>query len=276
MAQTDIAQAAVVATSAFTIDTSEPDVLTRWQASIRYRLESDPEGSFVSVHEGAVVGVAQAMIRERLWILSLLTVSPTLQRPGGGDGRALLNAALAYDRGTEAGIIMASDDPRALRLYGSSGFVLHPTFEARGKVDLARMPELDRGITEVEPDQVHTLAPISRALRGAAHTRELERDLSTGATIFRLGDRGFVVALPGRGASTLAARDQPAATALLWRALAHLQHDAETEISFITGAQQWALDVLMAARVPFHAYGAVAVRGNPGPLTPYIPSPPFG
>jgi GNAT superfamily N-acetyltransferase len=276
MGEADIAQAAAVSTAAFNMDISEPDVLRRWASSVRYRFESDPGGSFVTEHEGSVVGVAQAMIRERLWILSLLTVSPTLQRPGGGHGRALLNAALTYDRGTEAGMIMASNDPRALRLYGSSGFALHPTFEAKGKVDPDRMPEPDPAITVVRADQILTLAPISRALRGAAHTRELELGLGNGATIFRLEDRGFVVASRGRGVSTLAARDEQAATALLWRALAHLQNDAETEISFITDDQQWAIDVLLLARLPFQSYGAVAVRGNPGPLAPYIPSPPFG
>lgn len=145
MSEADIPQAASVALAAFEMDAADPAVHSRWQSSIGYRLATDPGGSFVSDQEGAVVGVAQALIRERLWILSLLSVSPTLRRPGGGDGRALMNAALAYGREIEAGIIMASNDPRALRLYGSSGFALDPAFEAQGKVDPDRIPGLIRG-----------------------------------------------------------------------------------------------------------------------------------
>ena len=78
-------------------------------------------------------GAAQAVIRDRLWILSLLTVSPTL-------GRAVRGARWSRrpshtTRGTDAGMIIASNDPRALRLYGSSGFALEPTFQVTGTVD---------------------------------------------------------------------------------------------------------------------------------------------
>jgi hypothetical protein len=269
----DVPQAAAVSMAAFGIDDSAPATRANWEWRTRYLLEQDPAGAFVTEHDGAVVGVAQAIIRERLWILSLLTVSPTLERPGGGDGRALVDAALRYDRDTDAGIIIASNDPKALRLYGSSGFALKPTFEARGKVDPSRIPPLRPDITEVPRDRVHSLAGISRAVRGAPHTEDFALAFRRGAIVFRLADRGFVVAMPGRGVWGLAALDQEAATALLWRGLAHVQDDPETEISFVTGDQQWALDVLLAARLPFQSYGAIAVRGNPGPLTPYIPTP---
>jgi GNAT superfamily N-acetyltransferase len=274
MTESDVLPALSVTAAAFKLDLSEESERAGWEWRIRHALRTDPEGAFVTEHEGAVVGVAQTVIRDRLWILSLLTVSPALQRAGGGDGRALVNAALAYDRDTEAGLIIASNDPRALRLYGSSGFALHPTFDARGKVDPSRIPALHPGITEVPPEQIETLAPISRAVRGAAHTEDFALALNRGATVFRLEDRGFVVAIPGRGVWALAALDEQAATALLWRALDHLKDDAETEISFITGKQQWAIEVLLAVRLPFQSYGALAVRGNPGPLTPYIPTPP--
>jgi hypothetical protein len=274
MTESDVAQVVTVATAAFEIDLSDPKRRAGWEWRTRRLLESDPGGAFVTEHDGAVVGVAQALIRERLWILALLTVSPTLERPGGGDGRALVNAAMRYDRDTEAGIIMASNDPKALRLYGSSGFALTPTFEARGKVDPSRIPAPHPDITEVPLEQIDTLAPISRAVRGAAHTQDLPIAFKRGATVFRLKDRGFVVAMPGRGVWALAALDEQAAMALLWRGLDHVKDDAETEISFITGAQQWAIEVLLAARLPFQSSGAIAVRGNPGPLTPYIPTPP--
>jgi len=276
MSAADIPQAASVALAAFEIDADEPEIHSRWQRNIGYRLSTDPGGSFVTEHQGAVVGVAQALVRERLWILSMLTVSPTLPRTGGGDGRALMKAGLAYGRDTEAGIIMASNDPRALRLYGSSGFALEPTFEAQGRIDPDRIPALDPDITQVSAAQIPELAPISRALRGAAHTQELENAVNDGASIFRLRDSGFVLTIPERGVAALAARDEAAATALLWHGLAHLKDDALTTVDFITARQQWAIEVLLAARLPFKSLGAIAVRGYPGPLWPYIPSPPYG
>jgi ribosomal protein S18 acetylase RimI-like enzyme len=205
MSQADIPQAAIVALTAFEMDAADPDVHSRWQKSLAYRLATDPGGSFVSEHQGAVVGVAQALIRDRLWILSLLSVSPTLERPGGGDGRALINAGLAYGRDTAAGMIMASNDPRALRLYGSSGFALEPAFEAKGRVDPDRIPRTDPDITQVAVAAIPELAPISRALRGAAHTQDLENAVNGDASLFRLRDRGFVMTTRGRGVSLLAA-----------------------------------------------------------------------
>jgi hypothetical protein len=161
-------------------------------------------------------------------------------------------------------------------LYGSFGFALEPAFEAQGKVDPDRIPATDPDITPVSVPQIPELAPISRALRGAAHTQDLENAVNGGAALFRLGDRGFVLTISGRGVSVLAARDEAAATALLWHGLAHVKDDAETTVDFITGRQQWAIEVLLAARLPFKSLGAIAVRGNPGPLWPYIPSPPYG
>ena len=273
MRESDVAQAAAVSAAAFEQDLSDPQTAAKWQWRLRYTLRTDPKGAFVTEHEGQVVGVAQAIIRERLWVLSLLTVSPTLRRPGGGDGRALVTRALAYDDETDAGIIIASNDPRALRLYAGSGFTLMPTFEAKGTVDPGSIPPLDPRITEVPPEELLTLAPISRAVRGASHGQDLELALNQGGSVFRLHDRGFVVAIPGRGVWALAALDEQTATALLWHGIDHVKADAETEIGFISGAQRWAIDVLLAARLSFQAYGAIAVRGAPGPLMPYIPTP---
>ena len=83
----------------------------------------------MSETDGVISGLAQAMVREELWVLSLLTVSPT--RGQGGEGRALVNASLDYGRETtDRAIIVASNHPGALRLYASSGFSVEPTFEA--------------------------------------------------------------------------------------------------------------------------------------------------
>jgi hypothetical protein len=72
---------------------------------------------------------------------------------------------------------------------------------------------------------------------------------------------------------TLVARDEEAATILLWNALALT--DGEVSVRWITGEQQWAIDVIVRARVPLVAYGALCVRGTPGPLRPFLPTAPF-
>ncbi|HEX3804733.1 MAG TPA: GNAT family N-acetyltransferase [Solirubrobacteraceae bacterium] len=273
MTESDIPPAATVSAEAFELDLGKPGARHIWEARIRHSLRTDPEGSFVSERDGIIAGVAQAVVRERLWILSLLTVSPTRSR--GGEGRALVRAALGYERDTDAGVIIASNDSRALRLYGTSGFRLEPSFQVTGSVDATLIPELHPDITEVQPLELERLAPISRAVRGAAHTLDLGVALMRGASIYCLGDRGFVVTTPGRGVWALAARDEGAAQALLWYGLHQLRDERKIEIGFVTGRQQWAIDVFLAARLPFRSYGAVATHGNLGPLHPYIPSPPF-
>jgi hypothetical protein len=186
-----------------------------------------------------------------------------------------VDATLDYYGDCRGGIIIASNDPRALRLYGSSGFALEPTFKASGVVDTDLMPELSQEIVAVDPSRLELLAPISRAVRGAAHTHDLAVALVRDASVFLLPDRGFVVTMPGRGIWALAALDEPAARELLWFGLAHLRDEPAVEVGWISGRQQWAIEIMLAARLSLSAYGAIATRGSLGPLHPYIPSPPF-
>lgn len=273
MAETDVSQVVTATAEAFATDISAPRLRRIWEHRVRHSLRTDPAGSFVSERSGRVTGAAQAVIRERLWVLSLMAVSPTLGR--GGEGRALMDATLAYGAGTEAGMIIASDDPRALRLYASAGFALEPTFRASGAIDPTLIPRIDSPITQVDPGDLSTLAAISRAARGAAHTPDLEVALFAESSVYRLEDRGFVVTYPGRGIWMLAARDEQAAVALLWYGLAALRHEPRVDIGWISGRAQWALDLCVAARLSFTTYGAIGTRGAVGPLHPYIPSPPF-
>src|SRR5579863_467809 len=264
MAEADIPHVATITAEAFATDISPARMRSIWENRLRHSLRTDPGGSFVSERAAQMTGAAQAVIRDGLWILSLMAVSPTLGV--GGEGRALMDATLGYDSGTQGGLIIASDDPRALRLYASSGFAIEPTFKATGRVDPALIPALNPAITDVEPEQLDTLGPISRAARGAAHTPDLEVARFAGASFHRLEDRGFVVAYPRRGIWMLAATDEQAATALFWHAVARLQDEPQVDVGWISGRQQWALDVCLAARLSFTTYGAIGTRGAVGPL----------
>lgn len=271
MRAADVGAVAQLTAAAFSRDLTDESAARRWHQRVAYLLESDPDGAFVAEHDGRVVGVAEAMARERLWCLSLFAVAPDVQ--GAGTGRALLDRALAYAPVTDAGLIVSSNDPRALGLYAQAGFAMHPTFEARGCVDHGRLPPHDGSVREVDGDAVGSLAAVARAIRGAPYTAELRYALEGGARILCLADRGFAVIMPDRPIWLLVARDETTAATLLWNALARAE--GPVSVRWITGGQQWAIDVLVRARLRLVAYGALCVRGRPGPLKPFLPSGPF-
>ncbi len=87
----------------------------------RAGLASDPDGYFCAVEEGQIRGMVSALVRGRVWYLSMLFVLPGEQ--GRGLGRALLEPALAYGaaRGTEIRCTWATLDPRAQARYVMAG-----------------------------------------------------------------------------------------------------------------------------------------------------------
>jgi GNAT superfamily N-acetyltransferase len=269
---TDLAAAAALSAEAFEIDIGERSAAERWQRRVAHPLSTDPDGAFVAERDGSVIGVAQALRRERLWCLSLLAVVPGAQ--GAGAGRLLLERTLAYGGGTDAGLIPSSSDPRALRLYGLAGFSLLPTFDATGVLDRSALPRTGAEVRAAGSADLEALAAISRDVRGAPHTSEIEFALRSGARLVRLGDRGFAVAVPGRGVWLLVARDDAAAAALLWSALA-LAETEQPSVRWITADQQWAIEIVLRAGLRLVPYGALCVIGNPGPLRPFLPSGPF-
>ena len=269
---TDLAVVTELAAAALDIHTSDPADAARWSARVAHPLETDPDGAFVAELDGEVVGVASAIERERLWCLSLLAVHPRGQSSGAG--RALLERALAYATDTDIGLIPSSNDPRALRLYALAGFALLPTFQVAGVVDRAALPEPHGEVHAAGPADLEALAPISREVRGAAHTLELEYAIRMGMRILRVGDRGFAVVSPGRGVWLLVARDDAAASQLLWAALAMAGTEHPT-VRWITAEQQWAVEIVVRAGLRLVPYGALGVRGAPGPLRAFLPSGPF-
>jgi GNAT superfamily N-acetyltransferase len=269
----DIAAAVSLAADAFAFDL-QAQRRPHWEQRVALLLDSDPEGAFAAELEGRLVGLAQAMRRERLWVLSLLTVLPAAQ--GSGAGRALFEHALSYGSRDDPALIVSSNDPRAMRLYASAGFALHPTLETDGVLDRAALPRPDARVREAGARDLDALAMISRETRGAPYTSELEFALTEGAVLLRLADAGFAAVMPGQGVSLLAAREPQPACTLLWEALARVGDGCERPVvRWITGAQQWALQLLVAAGYGLTAHGALAVRSAPGRLHPFLPSGPF-
>jgi len=269
----DLPAAATAAAAALGVDTGDAESSDRWRKRVGHPLRTDPDGAFVAERDGRVIGVAQALRRERLWCLSLLAVHPEEQI--AGVGRALLARALAYSGGTEAGLITSSSDPRALRLYGLAGFALLPTFEAAGAIDRDLLPRPDPEIREGDLGDLEALAPISRDIRGGPHTLELEFALGLGGRLRRGGVGGSAAPTPGHGLWLLVAYDETAAASLLWSALALAEPAERPPVRWITADQQWAIEVLLRARLRLTPSRALCVRGRPGPLRPFLPSGPF-
>jgi predicted N-acetyltransferase YhbS len=269
----DIDAAVTISAAAFGVDLTDEVAKRRWHSRIEYPVALDPEGMLVAERDGRIVGVAQAMRRERVWCLSLLTVDPTAQSAGAG--RALFDRALQYDAGTDAGLIVSSNDPRAMRLYGMAGFRLLPTLQTEGAADRTRLRRTDGAVREAGVEELEALAAISRDVRGAPHTAEIEFALRDGGRLLRHGDRGFVVVNDRWGVWLLVACDDEAAATLLWAAIGEVSEADRPLVTWLTAEQQWAFEVLLAAGMRLTAYGALCVRGDPGPLRPFIPSGPF-
>lgn len=241
----------------------------RWRERIAYPLETDPGGAFVAERDGQVIGVAEAVQRSSLWVLSFLAVDPQAQ--GAGAGRALMRAALGYGD-PRRGLIVASDHAAALGLYERAGFVPRRALRARGRVDHGARRDGPCPVRPGTEADLELAAAISVEQRGASHP--LGFALRRGGQLLVVPGRGFTVAQPGYGVWVLAARDEEAAAALLWRGL-HVAGAAEQYVRWITADNRWAVPVLEAAGLELTAYGAVCVRGDVGPLAPYLPSAPF-
>jgi hypothetical protein len=162
----------------------------------------------------------------------------------------------------------------AARLYATAGFSLRPALRALGRVDRRALPPRSASVRAGDAADLELAAEISRELRGAAHTAEIDFALRRGAQLLVCGDRGFAVAQEDYGVWLLAARDDAAATELLWRAL-DIGGAAEQPVRWITAGQDWAVSVALSAGLRLTGHGALCVRGTPGPLRPYLPSAPF-
>lgn len=273
MTHDDIEQATDVSARAFELDLDQPGARDRWRQRVAHISRTDPGGAFVAETGGEIVGVAEAMVREKLWVLALLTIDPAQQ--GAGIGRMLFDAALTY-RGSAPGggpgLIVSSDDPRAVRLYERAGFELTPTFTATGVVDPDVFGDPDPEIEVVGIEQLDRLEQVARLVRGAPMTLELPHALARGSTIFTLADRGYAVATPGDGIWSLTASDERSARRLLRRGLAHAAGLDPVRVRWITAAQEWAFEIVRDAGMSVTAHGGLCVRGRPGTLHPFLPS----
>ena len=246
-------------------------VRRRGEGRIRHLLRTDPAGCWSAVDgDGELVGVGIALLRDGVWGLSLLVVRPDVQAQGVG--RRLLEATLAYADGARGQIILSSTDPKAMRRYARAGLELVPMVAAAGIVDRSRIPAID-GVRTGTAADIPGTAAFSRHVRGAGHHVDLP-ELTSHDRSLLVHERGFAVHDHGTP-KLLAALDDEAARALLWACLAASGPGATVLVDFIGPGQDWAVQTVLEAGLALSPDGPVFVRGELGPLRPYLPSGPY-
>jgi GNAT superfamily N-acetyltransferase len=241
-----------------------------WTRRAKHLLAHDPDGCWVADVDGEVVGVAMAVRREKLWGLSAYFVRPG--RQGAGIGGALLDAVLGYSQGCLRGIIISTADPRAARRYRLAGFTLHPTMRISGTVDRSALPVVD-GVREGGPGDRELCDSVDRLTRGAAHG--VDHDFLCQEFSLLVCDlltaRGYCFVDETGSPVLLAATNRKAAQRLLWSALATSPPDAVVRIDYLTAAQEWAVDVALAAGLSLRTEGYLRLR-HMRPPAPSLPS----
>ncbi len=239
---------------------------------IAHVLGTDPGGSWVAEADGEIVGVALAIVREGVWGLSLFTTTPRHQ--GAGIGRRLLDATLEYGRDARGGIILATTDPRAIRRYALAGFDLWPTIDANGVPETGALPDSGAVRDGVVADDAALCHDVGRRVRGASHGPDIEAMVAAGGRLLVDPGHGFAIHRDG-SPKLLAALDEGSAQRLLAASLREAAPGAEASVEFMTAGQDWAVEVCVAARLSLVPGGPVFVRGELGPMAPYLPSGPY-
>jgi GNAT superfamily N-acetyltransferase len=282
LTETDVVAAAQVQLTSFD-DLKErmgesPTPITeqrRTWAEIRLRhfLAYDAGGCWIATDPaGEVIGVSLASIRGDLWGLSLLIVAPGVQ--SAGVGRRLLDAALGYAEGCDRAVILSTQDPRAMRLYASSGFDLHPQIQAEGIPDLRDMPASVDRARHMKRLDAALLEDIDQQVRGA--TRGPDHELmAQRCSLFVCDDdagRGYAHRTTTGHIAALSASDDATAGDLAWRCLEQAATvGTSIAVSHVSAGQQWAIRTALAARLTLRADGPVMWRGG-SPPPAYLPS----
>ena len=209
-------------------------------------------------------GCALALRREGVWGLSLLVVRPGLQ--SAGVGRALLRARARVRATARAG---GSSSPRPTRgrCAPTPGSGSTCTRAVRRKGDAARRARARRRPRRATRDDIPFTEAVDRHVRGARARRRHRAQLDDGPDAAdraraRLRRRSATV-----GCGLLAAFDDDGARDLLRAVLARA--DGEVTVSFITAAQQWAIEVCVEAGLDAaHRRGASSSAATSGRSRP--------
>jgi GNAT superfamily N-acetyltransferase len=249
-------------------DDRSPERRDAWVARTRRVVGTDPRGCWVAELGDDQVGFAVSSTRELMWLLSSFAVRPGLQ--GRGVGKALLAVAAEYGRGCLRAMVSSSEDPRATRTYRRAGFTLHPQMHLSGLVDRSAIPVVDH-VREGSAGDRDLMDSIDRRARGAAHGPDHLALLDEFRLLVTDRPAGSGYAYVARNGSPVlvAATSMRTAGALTWEALASSAPDQPVTIGHVTAANEWALDVGMAARLDLGQSGYLGLR-RMKPPAPYL------
>jgi GNAT superfamily N-acetyltransferase len=245
-----------------------PERNAAWAARTAHALRTDPEGCWAAELDGRVVGCAISRVRELMWLLSSFAVAPEAQ--GRGVGTQLIAAALHHGRGCLRGMLSASADPAAVRRYRLAGFDLHPQMFVTGTVDRDALPVVDR-VREGSAGDIDLMNSIDRQARGAAHLSDHEALMAQFRVIVKetSSSQGYAYVDGGGSPVLVAATTRRTASDLVWEAFASSAPGSTVSLHHVTAANQWAIDVGLAARLSVHTSGYLCVRGMKPPA-PYV------
>lgn len=245
-----------------------PDRSGFWVERGRHTLRTDPGGCWVAELDDRVVGCAVSRVRELMWILSSFAVAPGSQ--GQGVGVQLLAAAMHHGRGCLRGMLAASADPMAVRRYRLAGFSLHPQMLLAGEVDRSSLPVVER-VREGTAGDIDLMNSVDRQTRGAAHLSDHEPLLAQFRLLVseRSNSEGYAYVDDTGQPVLVAATSRRTASDLMWEALAATRPGERVEVPHVTAANEWAVDVGLAARLSVHQSGYLCLRGMKPPA-PYL------
>jgi GNAT superfamily N-acetyltransferase len=271
----ELSDEANAGTERYVAPTGEPPVRRRsparasdWITRTDHLLAHDPRGCWVAERNGDQLGFVVSFRRDLLWLLASFYVRPGFQ--GSGMGRPLLDAALTYSRGCLRAMFASSPDPKAYRRYRLAGFSLHPEMTLKGEVDRSQIPVIEH-VRDGTPSDFDLMDSIDRQRRDAAHGvdhplmasmyRLLVTDHTTGS--------GYVYLDAELQPRLLGATNARTAQRLLWEALGAHPPGSSVSVCNVTQANEWAVDVGLAARLSVSLSGYLALRGM-RPPTPYL------
>ena len=241
----------------------------RFLAGMRRFVALDPGGAWVAEDSEGLVGMGEAIRRDDFWGLSMLFVHPRGQSQG--IGRQLLDKTLTYAEGARVRMIMASDDPRALRRYSRAGLSIHPGVEATGEVDRSKIPA-DLPGRQGSTADIDFIATVEKSMY-RDRTDDVAAILEAGGGSLEIVDngdrRGYGMQRDGRMA-ILGATDDETASLVFWRLIAAAEKKAE--VWSLTAAQDWAVKVALEAGLAIKPGGSMFTSGMDALPGPWLPS----
>lgn len=245
-----------------------PPQREQWCQRAEHLLRTDPAGCWVAETGGAMAGFATSYRRDLTWFLATYAVRPDLQ--GAGLGRALLDASLTHARGCLRGMLSSSRDPRAFRRYRLAGFTMHPQMFLAGRVDRSAIPVVEH-LRDGDEGDFALLDSLDRQRRDAAHGPDHAVLLAQNRLVVvdRPAGSGYAYIAEDGKPAVVCATTRRVAADLLWEAVASAPADTVLTVPHLTAANEWAIDVGLAAGLAVNTAGYLALRGMKPP-TPYI------